>query len=115
MNEVNYKLADTWDSIVREEQKIHGGETPLDVYAGSLERAARALRCYGRDAGLALLLGRLVTMFQNSPRAAGQFALALSESREISLLGFLREANPHAAALGKLGGSAKSPLPTKGP
>lgn len=80
------------DPIAKQSQNMYGGDTPPEIYARNLDRLAMNLRCYGKNSGIALLLGRLCVMMEYSPRQAAQFAQEVAKCREEACLGFLAEA-----------------------
>jgi hypothetical protein len=80
------------DPIARQSQQLYGGETAVEIYANNLERLARSVRCYGADAGLALLLGRLCVMMEHSPGQAALFAQDVAGCRADMCNGVLRAA-----------------------
>ena len=88
----NEQIGSAIDAIARQSQLLYGGETAVEIYAKNLERLAASVRCYGADAGLALLLGRLCVMMEHSPGQAALFAEQVAQCRADSCNGFLRAA-----------------------
>ena len=121
------ELAEHSDALVREHQRMYGGETPVEVYERTLRRHADYVVGYGRDSGISLLLGRLCLMIEYAPtstqtkwffdritsaRQDHNVAIAEMMSESGRLMGSARTPAKAAAARenGKLGGRPRRAL-----